>query len=162
MTGKIVRLLLEIASIAALLFSFSITLASLYGHDSVRETVPMTNAFSNHPSDWGTRATLLQLPAVQLLLYAFGAMLAKFSGALRFPVQVTTENRLRLQVLAESMISWLKAELITLLAWIQWIEIGEARGIRSGIPPLEFRTFTLIIFATALIHYISMRRQVPT
>jgi hypothetical protein len=150
---------LKSLGVGALLFGVAITLVALYGHDPIPQTTPMTNALSSHPSDWGTRAAILQIPAIQVLLFALGAVLTKFSGALTLPVQVTAENRLRLQMLAESMIAWLKAQLLALLAWLQWIAIAEARGNRTGISSLAFRTFTLIIFATALFHYIAMRRQ---
>jgi hypothetical protein len=121
----------------------------------------MTNPLSNHPIDWGTRARLIQLPALQILLYAFGLLLAKYSGALNFPVQRTPGNSDRLQVLAESMIGWLKAEALTLFAFLQIVEVQVARGQRSGIPALPFRGITLVMFATALAHYIAMRRQAP-
>ena len=88
----------------------------------------MINPLSSHPIDWGTRAQLLQIPAVQLILYAFGLLLARYSGELNFPVQVTPDNRIRLQVLAKSMIGWLKAEALILFAFVQIFEVQVARG----------------------------------
>jgi hypothetical protein len=112
MTVRTMRRLLEVVSVLALVVSCFVTFTALYGSNSVQDVEPMINPFSSHPSDWGTRARLLQIPAVQLILYAFGLLVARYSGALNFSIQVTPENRFRLQVLAKSMISWLMAEIL--------------------------------------------------
>ena len=161
MTGRTMQRILELASALALVVSGFVTITALYGSNAVQNVEPMTNPFSSHPSDWGTRARLLQIPAVQLILYAFGLLLAKYTGALNFPVQVTPDNRFRLQVLAESMIAWLKAEVLILFAFLQIVEVQMARGSRSSVPALPFQGITLVVFATALVHYVAMRRQAP-
>ena len=159
MTGRTMQRLLEVASVLALVVSGFVTFNALYGSNAVQIVEPMTKPLSSHPIDWGTRARLLQIPAVQLIIYAFGLLLAKYSGTLNFPVQVTPDNRIRLQVLAKSMICWLKAEALILFAFLQIVEVQVARGSRSGIPALPFQGITLVIFATALVHYIAMRQQ---
>ncbi len=161
MTCRITQKLLEIGSVLALLVAGFITVRALYGSNAVQVVEPMTNPFSSHESDWGTRARLLEIPAVMLIVYMFGLLLARYSHVLNFPVQVTAENYARLQTLSKSMISWLKAEVLVLFAWLQIIHIQEARGTRSGIPMLAFQTFTVVIFSSALIHYVAIRRQAP-
>ena len=161
MTGRTMQRLLEVACVLALVISGFVTFTALYGSNAVQDVEPMTNPFSNHPSDWGTRARLLLIPAVQLVIYAFGWLLARYPGGLNFPIQVTRENRFRLQVLAMSMIAWLKAEVLILFTFLQVVEVQVAYRSRSGVPSLPFQGITLVIFATALIHYIAMRRQAP-
>ena len=161
MTGRTMQRLLEAGSVLALVVCGFVTFNALYGSDALQNVEPIVNPLSSHPIDWGNRARLLQIPVVQLILYAFGLLLARYSGALNFPVQVTPDNRIRLQVLAKSMIGWLKAEALILFAFLQIIEVQVARGSRSGIPALPFRGITLVIFVTALVHYIAMRRQTP-
>jgi len=161
MTSNTMRRLLEVASISALVVTGFVTLIALYGTNAVPDAEPMNNPFSSHPRDWGTRARLLQIPAVQLILYAFGASLSRYSGVLNFPVPETAENRVRLQVLTNSMIYWLKAEVLILFACVQVVEVQLARGSRSSFPALPFQGFTLVIFTTALVHYVAMRRQAP-
>jgi hypothetical protein len=153
------RRLLEVASVSALLVTGFVTLSALYGSNAVLDVEPMTNPFSSHPDDWGTRARLLQIPALQLILYVLGVLLTTHSGSLNYPIPVTAVNRLRLQAVAKSMISWLKAEFLILLACVQMVEVQIARGSRLGFPALPFQGFSLAIFATALTHYIAMRRQ---
>lgn len=159
MTGRTMRTVLEIASALALLVAGFTTVMALYGANAIQSVEPMTNPFSSHERDWGTRARLLEVPAVMLVVCALGFLLTRYSAGLKFPVRVTSENYAQLQALAKSMISWLKAEVLTLFAWLQIILIQEARGRRSGIPILAFQTFTLVIFATAFIHYLAIRRQ---
>jgi len=161
MTGGMMRRLLEIASVLALLVAGLMTIKALYGSTAIQVVEPMTNPFSSHERDWGTRARLLEVPAVMLVVFAIGFLAARYSESLNFPVQVTSYNYDRLQALAKSMISWLKAEVLALFAWLQNILIQQARGSRSGIPILPFQTFTLLIFVTALIHYVAIRRQAP-
>jgi len=160
-TGGMMRKLLEIASVLALLTAGLKTISALYGSTAIQVVEPMTNPFSSHERDWGTRARLLEVPAVMLVVFAIGVLAAKYSTSLNFPVQVTPFNTDRLQELAKSMISWLKAEVLALFAWLQIIFIQQARGTRSRIPILAFQAFTLLIFATALIHYVAIRRQAP-
>lgn len=155
------RKLLEIASVFALLVAGLMTINALYGSTAIQVVEPMTNPFSSHERDWGTRASLLEVPAVMLVVFAIGFLADKYSASLNFPVRVTSCNFDRLQALAKSMISWLKAEVLALFAWLQIILIQEARGSRSGIPIPAFQAFTVLIFATALIHYVAIRRQAP-
>lgn len=155
------RKLLEIASVIALLLAGFVTIKALYGSSAILAVEPMTNPFSSHERDWGTRARLLEVPAIMLVVFALGSLAARYSESLNFPVQVTPCNYLRLQAMAKSMISWLKAEVLALFAWLQIILIQQARGSRSGIPILAFQIFTALIFATALIHYVAIRRQAP-
>lgn len=159
--NRTIRKLLEIASVLALLVAGIVTVSALYGPNAIQAVEPMTNPFSSHERDWGTRARLLEIPAVMLVVFAFGFLLVRYSEALNFPVQVTSENHARLQTLAKSMIAWLKAEVLALFAWLQIILIQKARGNRFGIPTLAFQTFTLVIIVTALIHYVAIRRQAP-
>lgn len=159
MTGRTMRKVLEVASVLALLVAGFATLTALYGPNAVQPVEPMTNPFSSHERDWGTRAALLEIPAVMLALSGVGFLLARYSEMLNFPVPVTAKNHAQLQSLAKSMISWLKAEVLALFAWLQIVHIQVARGIRFGTPILAFQTFTLLIFSTALIHYIAMRRH---
>ena len=161
MTGRTVRTLLEIASVFALLVAGFMTMKALYGANAIQVVESMTNPLSSHESDWGTRARLLEVPAVMAVLFAFGFLAAKYSGLLNFPVRVTSENYDQLQTLAKSMISWLKAEVLALFAWLQFVLIQEARGSRSGIPGPAFQIFTFVIFATTLIHCVAIRRQAP-
>jgi len=156
-TGGMIRKLLEIASVLALLIAGLMTISALYGSTPIQVVEP----FSSHERDWGSRARLLEVPAVMLVVFAIGILAAKYSTSLNFPVQVTSYNTDRLQELAKRMISWLKAEVLALFAWLQIILIEQARGTRSRIPILAFQTFTLLIFATALIHCVAIRRQAP-
>jgi hypothetical protein len=155
------RKLLELASVLALLVAALMTINALYGSTAIQVVEPMTDPFSSHERDWGTRARLLEVPAVMLVVFAIGFLAPKYSASLNFPVQVTSYNYDRLQALAKSMISWLKAEVLALFAWLQIILIQEARGSRSGIPIPVFQTFTVLIFATAVIHYVAIKRQAP-
>jgi phosphoglycerol transferase MdoB-like AlkP superfamily enzyme len=161
MTGRTMQKLLEVVSVLALLVAGIVTLTALYGSNAVQAVEPMTNPFSNHERDWGTRARLIEIPAVMLIVYVFGLLLTRYSHLLNFPVQVTAENYANLQILAKSMISWLKVEVLILFAWLQIIQIQIARETRSGIPIRAFQAFTVVVFASALIHYIAIKRQAP-
>src|SRR5579863_6905932 len=78
MTGRITQRLLEIASVLALLVAGFVTVRALYGSSAIQFVEPMTNPFSSHERDWGTHARLLEIPAVMVILYAFGLLLAKY------------------------------------------------------------------------------------
>src|SRR5437868_1406417 len=86
------RKLLEIASVLALLVAALMTINALYGSTAIQVVEPMTDPFSSHERDWGTRARLLEVPAVMLVVFAIGFLAAKYSASLNFPVQVTSYN----------------------------------------------------------------------
>jgi hypothetical protein len=101
---------------------------------------------------------LLLLPCVAAFLYGTITLVSQFPSAFNYPVRVTAQNRDRLQVIALSMMAWIKAELCCLFACIQFSTIEAARNERSGLSPALMPIALLIVFGTIGAHIIAMRR----
>jgi uncharacterized membrane protein len=125
--GKPMRKTLEAISLLALAILLWMTWSAFHGPEPLPERVPTHFDFAGNPNAWGSPAGLVFLPAIALALYLILSLVSCFPSAFNYPVRVTAENRPRLQALALQMMAWLKAELLCVFAWIQWMVIDAMR-----------------------------------
>jgi hypothetical protein len=82
------------------------------------------------------------------VLYLGITLLARFPSIFNYPVEVTAENRPRLEALALDLIAWTKMEMVCLFAWIQWSTVEVARQGRGGLSPALLPVFLVTLFGT--------------
>lgn len=75
------------------------------------------------------------LPLFALGIYALFTLLAKSSDLFNYPVQVTEENRSRLEGLTVRLLLWMKAEIACLFTWISWMVVQAARLADGKMSP---------------------------
>jgi uncharacterized membrane protein len=157
---KLMRKTLETICLAALTLMAWVTWAALYGHDPLPATIATHFDMAGHANGWGSSKTLLLLPAVALSIYLVMTAVALVPGAFNYPVQVTAENRPRLQKLSLEMIDWLKVEILCLLAWLQNTIIGSARHSGQGMTSVAVLVpvSIAVIFATIAGYFVAMWR----
>ncbi len=152
------RKMLEAVSLIALLAMGWITWQAFHGPVPLPDRIPTHFDAAGQPNGWGSPAMLLLLPCVAVFLYGTITLVSQFPSAFNYPVRVTAQNRDRLQVIALSMMAWIKAELCCLFACIQFSTIEAARNERSGLSPALMPIALLIVFGTIGAHIIAMRR----
>jgi len=130
------RKILETISLGALAFAALLTWSALTGPHHLPDKIPTHFDSSGHANGWDSSTSLVLLPLIALSIYllitVISAVLSRFPELFNFPVQVTEENRPRLQALAFEMIAWIKAEMVCLFAWVQWMTIQAARMPDGG------------------------------
>jgi hypothetical protein len=95
--------------------------------------VPVHFGLTGHPDGYGSKITLLALPATAVVLYLTLSVVVRFPAYFNFPVPVTDRNRRTLRTLAIDMIGWLKAEVMCIFAWLMLAAISTAEGHSSGL-----------------------------
>jgi len=98
------------------------------------------------------------LPAVTLGLYVLLTVIGFFPRSLNFPVEVTEENRGRLEPIALSMMGWLKAELTWLFTYIAWAVIRVALGRANGLGWAFLPVALVAVGLTVAFGIVQMRR----
>jgi len=120
--------------------------------------IPMHYGFNGQPDSYGSKSSMLALPVITLVLYAFLTILSFFPQGFNYPVEVTDRNRQRLQALGVAMIGWLKAEIAWLFAYITWIDIRVGLGTSSGLGWAFLPVVLAVIGGTIAIGIVQMRR----
>lgn len=142
------RKILESVSLAALALIVGVTALAMVGPHRMTGRIPVHFDAAGQPDGWGSPASLLAMPILALVLYGLMTVVARYPSAFNFPVRVTPANRSRLEALALQMISWLKAEVLCLFAWVQEATVASARGGEAHLS-FWFMPITLVgVFAT--------------
>lgn len=149
---------LEAISLGALVLLFWITWRALTGPTRLPNRIPTHFDFAGQANGWGSPAMLWLFPVVAVGLYLLMTVVVRFPSAFSYPVPVTAENRPRLEALNLSLIAWLKAEILCLFAWIQWMIVVAARQGYNGLSPVLIPVCIVAIFATVGWHIVAIFR----
>jgi hypothetical protein len=148
---------LEGVALLALGLHASITLLAFFGSQRLPEHIPIRFDAAGHPTDWGSPAMLLLLPAITSIIYLLFTVVTRSPGAFTYPVTVTAMNRKRVQNLALDMMAWLKAEIVSLLTWMQWSTLEVARNPERHMPVMT-AVALVAVFATLTFYMAMMYR----
>lgn len=149
---------LEIVGLAALAAMLFIALRAFFGPSQLPQQIPTHFALDGQPDAYGSRWSLLSLPAVAVALYSLMSVVARRPSAFNYPVRVTPANRPRLQSLALDMIAWLKVELVCIFAWMERVTIVAARNGQGSLSPLFMPIGLVAILGTVIWYFVAMRR----
>ncbi len=148
---------LEGIALLALGLHVSMTLLAFFGDQRLPQHIPIRFDASGHPVAWGSPSILLLLPAITSIIYLLFTVVTRSPGAFNYPVTVTAMNRRRVQSLALDMMAWLKAEIVSLLTWMQWATIEVARYPERHMPVMT-AVALVAVFATLTFYMAKMYR----
>lgn len=148
---------LEGIALLALGLHFAITVLAQFSPESLPGSVPIHLEAKGHPDGLGSPAMLFVLPAFALIIYLLFTVVTQFPSAFNYPVTVTVFNRKRLRTLALDMMAWLKAEIVSVLTWMQWVTVETARDPDRHIPAMTPLAF-VVVFATISFYVVRMHR----
>jgi uncharacterized membrane protein len=123
------RLVLETLSLVALVAMF--LMLSVYWPD-LPEKIPRHFNFAGKPDAWGGKGSLYVLPVAGLAAYALLTIVPRFPRKMNYPFALTAENRERQTALALGMLLWMKAEIMLLFAYMEWMTCETALGRADG------------------------------
>jgi hypothetical protein len=149
---------LEAISLGALAFTLWVYWSARFGPGRLTGLIPTHFNFASQPDAWGKPSILPIVPVVAVVLYLLLTVLARFPSVFNYPVEVTAENRPRLEALAIDLIAWLKMEMVCLFAWMQWSTVEVARHGRGGLSPAQLPVFLVTLFGTLAWFIAAMRR----
>lgn len=97
---------------------------------------------------WGRKETLLFPPILMMVLYAGITVFNRYPHIFNYPRQITEENAARQYRLARTMMSWLKAELVWVFAYLGWGMVRVAQGEATGLSVVFLPALLVAIFGT--------------
>jgi len=109
----------------------------LYAWPDLPDRVPTHFGVTGEPDSWGRKATVLFPPLVMMVLYTGLTILNRFPHAFNYPRVITEENAPRQYGLARTLMTWLKAELTWLFAYLEWSIVGWRR-VRQRVSASPF------------------------
>jgi hypothetical protein len=142
-------------AVAALIFQFA--LLGLFWSD-LPASVPTHYGFSGRPDQYGAKSSLFLSPLIACLLYGLLTVVSFLPETFNYPVQVTDENRARLQTITQNLLRWLKLELTWSFAYDTWSTIRVCSGTSAGLGQAFVPLMLVVVSATAMVAIFEMRR----
>lgn len=152
------RKIAETLSLAGLVMLLAMTMLALYGRERLPDYIPTHFNAAGQADGWGSPQALLVFPAIGAALYLLTSWAARHPVAFNFPVRVTPRNRPQLEAVALSMIVWIKAEVLCILAGVEWGAIRAARHPEQRLTPLLMPALLAVVFATVIGHVAAIFR----
>lgn len=147
--------LLEFGAAAALLSQFAIVLAAW---PEIPDQVPQHFDASGQADAWGSKTTVLLLPAVNFVVFVMMTVVSRFPHISSVPVDVTPFNAPRVYRLIRFQTIWLKTVLALVLAYMSWRTIEQAQGGVQGLG-VGFLPLTILGVGSAVVwFYMELRR----
>lgn len=148
--------LLELGATTALLAQFLIVFTVW---PDMPDQVPQHFDASGQADAWGSKATLLLLPAVNLVVFVIMTVISRFPHISSVPVEITPLNARRVYRLVRFQTIWLKAVVVLVLAYMSWRTIEQARGGVQGLG-VGFLPLTMLAVGSAVAwFYFELRRH---
>jgi len=152
------RKFLEAVALLILVANLAVTGDALLGPHALPSRIPTHFAITGEANAWGTPRMLLLLPLISLALYVLMTFLSRRPASFNYPAPITAQNRNRLHRLAVEMLAWLKAEVLTLFALIQFFAIRTVRMEQNVLPVWLMPVGMVLIFGTVFWYIRAMRR----
>lgn len=144
-------------SISVVVLAYSIVYLILKW-TSLPETIPIHFDVRGNADGWGSRAFLLFIPLLSIILFIGLSLLRKIPHKFNYPGPITAQNAARQYRAAISLLSWIKVELILLFGYLQWSIIQNAIGHSAGVGIWLLPVTLIVVFGTVIIHIVRMRK----
>jgi len=112
------------------------------------ETIPTHFDIHGEPDGWGSKSTLVMLPIIALVLYAFMTIINRYPHVFNYIVPITEENAERQYRLGQGIMRWVKLEVVWLFVYIEWATIRTANGQGDGFGILFVPIVVIVLFGT--------------
>ncbi len=117
----------------AALFVIWMIVILIADYPSIPERVPTHFNAAGRPDDWGSKASMLILPVVSIVLYAGLTVLNRYPYIFIYPFEITEKNAGKHYRLAKTMVTFLKMTLTGSFLFIQLKSMEVASGMSGGL-----------------------------
>ncbi len=122
------------------------------------DRVPQHFGVSGRPDAWGGKQILWLFPGVAAGLSLLLTITNRFPQTFNYPWPITEQNAAVQYVLARTLLTALKAEIVALLAYLEWetiqVALGKSSGLGAGFTPV----FLGVIALTTAIYFVRAYR----
>ncbi|HEY9062074.1 MAG TPA: DUF1648 domain-containing protein [Pseudobacteroides sp.] len=126
---------------------------------SLPDRIPIHFGISGSPDSWGDKIKLIYIPIVMIFIYVMLTLVARFPHTFNYLVEITQDNAKFQYQNARKMILWLKAEIIIVFGYIEWITILVAHNRKPGMDVWFLPVFLILLFGTVIYHFLKMIRN---
>lgn len=140
----------EAAAVLGVVVSF---VMPIYLWSSLPDMIPSHFGADGHVDSYGGKGFLFFLPSVGLFFFLFLSILKKYPHVLNYPWKITVINAYRQYQLARGFINAIKAEMIAVFVYIEWIQIGVALERGKSISPISTPLIIAVILGTIAIYF---------
>jgi uncharacterized membrane protein len=116
--------------------------------------IPTHFGIDGAPNAYGSKSTILFLPALLLLLTALFSALARYPWAFNYPVVITQENAARQYRRGRTLLAVVNAFMAALFAVIQWqviqATLGSAGHLGAFFSPAVIVIFVVLVLIAAI------------
>jgi hypothetical protein len=134
-----------------------VTVAGSWG--ALPEPVPQHFSFSGRSDAWCGRWVLVFLCVVAAMMDVLMSVVPRFPYQFRPLGWVTERNKARQRRIALSMLAWLKAEVVWMLALIVWTTVRAAMGKAEGLGVLFTPGWFAVLGTTVAVHLVVSYRS---
>ncbi|MGO4547308.1 DUF1648 domain-containing protein [Paenibacillus sp. 2TAB23] len=113
---------------------------------------------SGEADGWGSKAVLLLLPVLLLVIFIGLSLLRKIPHQFNYIAVITDQNALHHYKNAIILLSWVKLEIVLIFSYLQWAVIQNALGESSGIGLWQLPAAFLILLGTILYYVMKLRK----
>jgi len=140
----------EAAAVVGIAVSFAMP---IYLWSVLPDSVPSHFAADGQADSYSGKGFLFFLPAVGLFFYLALSILGKYPHVLNYPWKITVLNVYRQYQLARGFITSIKAEMIWIFIYIEWVQVGVALGRNEIIDPMFLPVIIGAILGTIAVYF---------
>lgn len=122
------------------------------------DSVPTHFNAAGVADDWGSKNSLLLLPAVAVAMWAGLTVLARYPHAFNYVRAITPENAARQYAMGRTFVIALKAEMVWLFVSIQWMTIATARTGSAGVWAVVLYVWIAAVFGSTAAYIVMSYR----
>jgi hypothetical protein len=146
---------LELLAAAGLVLVFVI-LAQAWSALPAR--VPQHFGAGGQPDGWGSKATLWLFPGISVGISLLLTIVNRFPHTFNYPWPITEQNAEAQYVLARTLLSAMKVEIVGLMTYLEWTTIKVALGQSAGLGALFLPIFLGVMVATTGLYFARARQ----
>jgi len=144
----------RVAEFLAAVFMVALIVLPLIHYSDLPERIPVHFDGSGNVDGYGSKSTLLILPASGFLVYILLTILAPFPHIFNYPVKITPENAEVQYRLASRMMRSLKTLIIIMFTFICYQTVGIATGKTIGLGKLFLPVFLIATFGVVIFYFV--------
>jgi uncharacterized membrane protein len=142
------------AEIAAIVSLIILIVLPLVNFSTLPDRIPVHFNSYGHADGYGSKITLLILPATGVFIYLMMTVLASYPHIFNYAVKITAENAEVQYRLATRLMRYLKTVIIIMFAFISSQTIRLTEGKAGGLGKLFLPVILIATFGIVIIYFV--------
>ena len=118
------------------------------------QTTPVHFDIHGTPDGWGSKYLSLIPLGIAFVVYMGLSWLGRVPHYYNYPFRITADNAPRQYLLGRTFLSFIKAKIILVFAYISWMMIATAMGEAAGLHVFLLPIFLIFLFGSIIIYFI--------